>query len=81
MYPKEAFHDRDPTYAAALAQFQAAKGEVMLADEDGNPVQRAVVSPMVWTEPTEEELQAAENDPVTYSFEGVLAHLKTLEQK
>jgi hypothetical protein len=36
---------------------------------------------VTWTEPTEEELQAAENDPVTYSFEEVLAHLKALEGK
>ena len=67
--------------AATLAQFKAATGEVMLADQDGNPVRRLVLPPLAWTEPTEEELQAAENDPVTYSLDEVLAHLKTLEQK
>lgn len=55
--------------AATLAQFQAAKGEVILADENGNPVQRVVLPPVTWTEPTEEELQAAEKDTVTYSFD------------
>lgn len=55
--------------AATLAQFQAAKGEVILADEKGKPAQRAVLSPVTWTEPTEEELQAAESDPVTYTLD------------
>ncbi len=67
--------------AATLAQFKAADGEVMLADQDGNPVRRLVLPPVSWTEPTEEELQAAENDPVTYSLDEVLAHLNTLEKK
>lgn len=69
--------------AATLAQFQSAKGEVILADENGNPVQRVVLPPVSVGEPelTEEEWAAVENDPETYSFEEVLAHLKTLEQK
>lgn len=67
--------------AATLAQFAAAQGEVILADEKGKPAQRAVLTPVTWTEPTEEELQASENDPVTYTFEEVMAHLETLEGK
>jgi hypothetical protein len=55
--------------AATLAQFKAASGEVILADENGRPVRTLILPPMKWTEPTEEELQAAENDPVTYSFD------------
>lgn len=55
--------------AATLAQFKAASGEVVLADENGNPVRRLVLPPLTWTEPTEEELQAAENDPVEYSLD------------
>lgn len=67
--------------AATLAQFKAASGEVILADENGNPVRRLVLPPVQWTEPTEEELQAAENDPEEFSFEEVIAHLKSLERK
>jgi hypothetical protein len=67
--------------AATLEQFKTASGEVVLADQDGKPVRRLVLPPLSWTEPTEVELRAAENDPETYSFDEVLAHLKTLEQK
>ena len=66
--------------AATLAAVRAA-GEVTLADEGGNSVRLRVPPPVTWTEPTEEELQAAENDPVTFSFDEVLAHIKTLEGK
>lgn len=57
--------------AATLAQFKSAAGEVMLADEGGNPVQRVVVPPVFEGEPelTEEEWQEIENDPVTYSLD------------
>lgn len=55
--------------AATLAEVRAA-GEVTLADESGNSV-RLRVPPLSWTEPTEEELQAAENDTVTYSLDEV----------
>lgn len=55
--------------AATLAKFKAATGEVVLADENGNPVRLCALQPVTWTEPTEEELQAAENDPVEYSLD------------
>lgn len=67
--------------AAAVAQLRTATGEVILADENGNPVRRVVLPPVPDREPTEEELRAAESDPVTYSFDEVLAHLKTLERQ
>jgi hypothetical protein len=55
--------------AATLAQFKTASGEVVLADENGKPVRTLILPPLKWTEPTEEELQAAENDPIEYSLD------------
>ena len=54
--------------AATLARLQA-DGNVTLKDASGNPIHLCVGPTGTWTEPTEEELRAAENDPVTYSFD------------
>jgi hypothetical protein len=54
--------------AATLARLQA-DGNVTLKDANGKTVHLCVGPTGTWTEPTEEELQAAENDPVTYSFD------------
>jgi hypothetical protein len=53
--------------ATTLAQFRAASGEVVLADETGTPVRRCLMSQE--PELTEAEWQEIENDPVTYSLE------------
>lgn len=66
--------------AATLARLQA-DGNVTLKDASGNPIHLCVGPTGTWTEPTEEELQAAENDPEEFSFEEVIAHLKSLEKK
>lgn len=66
--------------AATLAKFTSATGEVLLAAENGIPVLLCVVRPVTWTEPTEEELQAAENDPVTYSLDEVWEQIRCGEQ-
>lgn len=57
--------------AATLAQFKAAAGEVVLADESGNPVRLCVLPPVPDHEPelTEEEWQEIENDPDSYSLD------------
>lgn len=66
--------------AATLAQFQAAKGEVILADENGNPVQRVVLPPVPVGEPelTETEWKRRMNPANGMTTAQVLAHLKSL---
>jgi hypothetical protein len=57
--------------AATLAQFKAAEGRVLLADETGTPHQVCVVSPVpLDREPelTEDEWDAIENDPAEYTL-------------
>lgn len=65
--------------AATLARFEGVTGEVILADENGKPVQRVVVpegNRIEWAEPTEDELLAAENDPSTYTLDEVWEKIK-----
>lgn len=67
--------------AATLAQFKAATGRVMLADESGNPVQRAVLLvPEGEPQLTEEELQEIENDPVTYTLDEAWEYIRRGEK-
>jgi hypothetical protein len=65
--------------AATLAQIKAA-GQVELADECGNHIRLRVVPLATWTEPTEEELQAAENDSETYSLDEVWEDIRRREK-
>ncbi len=65
--------------AATLARFEGVTGEVILADENGKPVQRVVVpegNRIEWVEPTEDELLAAEHDPSTYALDEVWEKIK-----
>jgi hypothetical protein len=60
--------------AATLAQVQAGKGPVYLADESGKPILEltgtVAVGPLLGEpELTEEEWAEIENDPVTYSLD------------
>lgn len=58
--------------AATLAKVKAGDEPVYLGDESGTPVLRVDVSAAVpdhRREPTEEELDAAEADPVDYSLD------------
>ena len=53
--------------AATLAKVRAGGEPVYLADESGVPLMRIAVLPDVPDrEPTEEELDEAENDPIDY---------------
>ncbi|MDY3559869.1 hypothetical protein R5W23_001041 [Gemmata sp. JC673] len=56
--------------AATLAQFEAATGEVILADENGKPVRQVILPPVPTGEPdlTEAEWAEIENDPISYSL-------------
>jgi hypothetical protein len=66
--------------AATLAKFKAAAGEVVLADESGNPVRLCEVRPVPDREPelTAEEW-AQRMDPTNgMTTAQVLAYLKTL---
>ena len=68
--------------AATLAQFQAAEGRVVLADEAGTPVRVCVLPPVPTAEPepTEEELAESEAGE-TYSLAEVMEYLHSLEKK
>jgi hypothetical protein len=66
--------------AATLAQFKAAAGEVVLADETGNPVRLCVLPPVPDREPelTAEEWKRRMDPTNGMTTAQMLAHLKSL---
>lgn len=66
--------------AATLAKFKAAAGEVVLADESGNPVRLCVLPPVPDREPdlTDEEWKRRMDSTNGMTTAQMLAYLKSL---